>query len=41
MLIAPAFRAFGAVPDAYAWAKGVNTVVMSLAAAVNAETIKI
>ena len=32
LLIAPAWRAFDAVPDAYAAAKGINAVVMSLAA---------
>jgi hypothetical protein len=32
VLIAPAWRLFGAVPDAYATAKGINAVVMSLAA---------
>ena len=31
-LIAPAWRLFGAVPDAYAAAKAINAVVMSLAA---------
>ena len=32
VLIAPAWRLFGAVPDAYAAAKAINAVVMSLAA---------
>ena len=32
VLIAPAWRVFGAVPDAYAAAKAINAVVMSLAA---------
>jgi hypothetical protein len=32
LLIAPAWRAFDAVPDAYAAAKAINAVVMSLAA---------
>src|SRR5688500_4108698 len=32
VLIAPAWALFGAVPDAYAVAKGINAVVMSLAA---------
>ena len=31
-LISPAYRAFGAVPDAYRAAKGINSVLMSLAA---------
>src|SRR5204863_5342831 len=32
VLLAPAWRIFGAVPDAYAAAKAINAVVMSLAA---------
>src|SRR5262249_2638762 len=32
VLISPAWRVFGAVPDAYAAAKAINAVVMSLAA---------
>jgi hypothetical protein len=32
VLIAPAYRLFGAVPDAYAAAKAINSVLMSLAA---------
>src|SRR5213075_2781893 len=33
MVIAPAYRFFDAVPDAYAAAKAINSIVMSLAAA--------
>jgi hypothetical protein len=31
LLVSPAYRAFGAVPDAYAAAKAINSVLMSLA----------
>jgi hypothetical protein len=32
LLVSPAYRAFGSVPDAYGAAKGINAVLMSLAA---------
>ena len=32
VLVSPAYRAFSSVPDAYAAAKGINSILMSLAA---------